>query len=120
MVDYIAMFNKKLIEFVDDLAQAFPDFGDFKVMKNVLMIACNMTPIIPSNIFNQTAIKYEQQILNRDEQFLLEEKYDDTNVDMSIADKIKDIWKQTDAENKEVIWKYLNLLVAINNKIARV
>ena len=34
--------------------------------------------------------------------------------------KIKDIWKQTDAENKEVIWKYLNLLVAINNKIARV
>lgn len=118
MVDFVAMFNSKLIEFVNDLSGAFPDFGDFKVMKNVLVAACALTPGIPQSIFHKTAIKYEHQIINRDEKFLLDEEFDQQHVDMSIANKIKMIWKQTDDHNKDVIWKYLNLLVALDKKIS--
>ena len=116
-IDFVGRFNTTLVEFVNDLAAAFPNFGDFQTMKTVLSIAVAATPKVPVSIFHKTAIKYEKQIMEKDEKFLLEETYDDEHVDMDIADKIKAIWKVTDAENKEIIWRYLKQLVMLDKRI---
>jgi hypothetical protein len=110
-------FNNRLVEFVDDLAETFPSFGDFNTMKTVLKIACAVTPSVPNNIFHKTAIRYESQIMNKDDKFLLDETYDSEHIDMDIADKIKHIWKHTDADNKAVIWQYLLILVKLDKMI---
>jgi len=36
------------------------------------------------------------------------------------VDNLRGIWKTMDAENKKVIWDYLNLLVKLNEKIVEI
>lgn len=116
MVDYHEVFNKKLIEFVDDLVSSFNGLEDFVVYKNLLNACVLVDKTAPQVMFHQTVvIPYEQHIKEKNESFLLNETYN-VGVDQGIVDKLKGIWKSLDTENKDVIWKYMQVLVVLNKK----
>jgi hypothetical protein len=118
---YFECFNEKLKEFLNDLVSAFPELKHLSVMKNGLNLAINLDVKLPQKIFNDNIREnYETRIVNKDEQFFLSEDYEHIankhNLDLDIVSKLKGIWKTLDADNKEVIWKYLQVLVVLNKR----
>lgn len=116
MVDVYELFNRKLVEFVDDLIVTFPQFSDFVGYRVLLVGSIALDKGSPQRIFNQTvAIPYERYILEKNEVFLLNERYS-TTTKQGLVDQIKQVWCTMDAGNKDVIWKYMQVLVALNRK----
>ena len=59
-----------------------------------------------------------QQILNRDEDFFLNSNYkqDNHNDNLIIIKKLKDYWKNINNNNRETIWKYLEVIITLSSK----
>ena len=122
--DFISMFNKKLLEFAEDLMYIFPTIYDFKMFK----IACDWSITIdryaPLCFFNHhIANPFHDKILTKDESFFLYETYDDCTDyiqhyghDLNLIDKLKKIWQNLDEQNKTIIWRYMQVLLAISKK----
>lgn len=121
--DWVSVFNKKLDEFTTELSTTFTEVRDFQFLRNTVRLGISMTPAIPYTIFMEHVTKpYEKYILERNEEFFLQEDYNnalkETNSQTSfdIVKQIKTIWVGLDEGNKDVIWKYLSVLVVLSKR----
>lgn len=128
MANNFDLFNKKLIEMLDDLILVLrhecPDqvnqFEGFKILTNTCVIMDNTTP---QKLFNKTvSIPYEKYILEKNEKFFLDQSYEEViepnlSIDSgSLVDKMKSVWRNLDSANKDTMWKYMQVLVALNRR----
>ena len=118
---YNECFNKKLEEFLKDLIECFPEMKDIKLLRSGIQLAKTMDVTLPQKVFDEHVHDaYEHKILNKDEGFFMNENYqhiiDTHGLDLDIVSKIKSIWNNLEERNKEVIWKYLQVLVLLNRK----
>ena len=122
---WISCFNTKFEEFMKDLIATFPEDKDFVMFKqsyNLLKIVDEKKPI---QMFRVYGPKYQERIVNQDENFFLEHDFKEeinqagnmNNLSTDLLIKLKGYWKTLNKENKEIIWKYLSLLYKINEKI---
>ena len=119
MIDPHGLFNMKFEEFLDDLIETYPDEADLQAMRKMLDWTVKiMGPNVPQEMFNScVAIPFGEKIMNKNESFFLEEcVYDPKYADINIVNKLKSKWKVLNADNKEVVWKYLHVLMIINKK----
>ena len=130
---YIESFNNKLHEFMNDLVETFPELRDLRLMKSSFIMVKSINPKLPQQIFNDhVANEFEDSIVARDEKFFMDYDYDvilqkvqqhgGDNVakldahGMNIVGYLKNIWKDLSNDNKDVIWKYLAVLLILNKK----
>jgi hypothetical protein len=126
------LFNRKLEEFASDLATTFPEVKDFATLRTSLRMALTLTPALPRALFHQYVVApYEKQILARDEQFFLDDRSEfkkqltqqtgggaGGDVSLDLVKTIQGIWRSLGEGNKDVIWKYLQVLVLLDHKCA--
>lgn len=117
-------FNSKLEEFLKDLISSYPHDKDFLMFKQSYNMLKLVDDTKPAFLFKMYTMRYLDQITNRDEKFFLDHDFNDElnsvdNKDFSseLLNKLKSYWSTMSSENKEVIWKYLNLLCKIILKI---
>lgn len=118
---YYECFNNKLDEFLKDLTNTFPDLKDIKLLRNGVNIAKVADIKLPQQVFDQTvALKYEKQILEKDENFFMNEDYTEVlsthGVDFNLVPQLKEVWTSLDESNKDAVWKYMQVLVLLNKK----
>lgn len=124
MDKYYEAFNTKLIEFVNDLMETFPEIkADLIGIKHGVNMVKNIDPKVPQVFFNDhVAAKYETQLMNRDEQFFLDHDYSQEvtrlvhGFNLDVIGKLKYIWRDLDNDNQDTIWKYIHVLLALNRK----
>lgn len=115
-------FNNVIINFIDDCILVFPEEDDFKVFKRGLNVLIKFNPKKIVTIFKQYLVLYRTKILEKNEDFFLEndykevQKYNDKEI-FDIINKIKKYWTTLDNNNKNKIWDYLVLLINISDKI---
>lgn len=125
-MDYIKVFNEKFIEFLKSLSMVYPDDKDFKLAQTGvrMMTIANETAL--QKIFHQQAAQYAGYIKSKNDAFFLEKKdYDkdisqsggNPNEAMDIVEKLKGYWSGLSDENKGIVWKYLNLLIVLDERI---
>lgn len=122
------LFNKKFIEMLEDLVLVLghecPDqvaqFEGFKVFTNTCILVDKSSP---QQLFNRSVcIPYEKYIIEKDEAFFLNKTYDTKEPlvngmdNSSLIDKLKSVWRKLDNNNKETMWKYMQVLVALNRR----
>lgn len=123
---YFNLFNEKLDEFFKDIIIAFPKINEFNKFKVGLTMLKNINPKSPQNIFNNYIIqKYRNAILIRDERFFLDITDFDINSKrrdywIDFINQLKLIWQTIDDNNKDIIWKYFNILLILNDKCLNV
>jgi hypothetical protein len=110
-----------LDEFLKDLTNTFPDLKDIKLLRNGVNIAKVADMKLPQQVFDQTvALKYEKQILEKDENFFMNEDYTEVlsthGVDFNLVPQLKEVWTSLDESNKDAVWKYMQVLVLLNKK----
>ena len=82
----------------------------------------------PQRLFHVVLPKYKEHIVSRNSEFFLTHNYEDlgqaitvnTNDDIAqeLINKLKKYWQELNDDNRETVWKYLNLLVALDEKCA--
>ena len=128
---WIECFNEKFEEFLKDLIICFPDDKDFKMFKHSFNLLKMVDKKQSIKFFKVYGPKYKEHIDNKSEQFFLEHEFkeeiehvqhlnSETNQDITyqLMIKLKSYWKNLNNENKEVIWKYLQLLYKLDEKIS--
>ena len=119
---WVTMFNNKFEEFIKDLILLYPGDQDFTAAKysfNMLKIADEYKPHI---LFREYGTRYEKYVFDKNEEFFLNHDYTDElknapNFTDDIIYKLKSYWKDMNNDNREIIWKYLEVLYKLNSKI---
>jgi hypothetical protein len=119
----ITAFNKKLGEFISDLIRAFPDDRNFKSFQASLNLVRNFDERKPQYVFHKYVVDvYRDRILSKDEQFFLENNYQEVqseDITGELIHQLKGYWANLSDENKAIVWDYLCMLVKISDKAAQ-
>lgn len=110
----VSMFNEKLSSMVNEVVQMYPSMNDFKVLKGKLSTALTLTPKLTIEIFGTHVLKYEEQIMKKDEEFFLNLDFSGTAVEE--FSHLRDVYTSSSAENKDCLWKYIILLTKVSKK----
>lgn len=121
---FFSLFNEKLSEFFKDIIKLFPNIPEFNTFKNGLNFFIIADPRCkkPQNFFNNRILsKYREAIKTKDEKFFLDDEQFDINslrrdYWIDFINQIKILWNTIDETNKDIIWKYFQVLMIINDK----
>lgn len=121
-MDYLTKFNATFTEFVDDLCTAYPNDGEFRMCKVVLGTALSVDEGLVHRFFIKKIIPaFEDKILARDDAFFTDKDYSHYASRIAGAGdliaKLKGMWSGMPAENKEAIWRYLRVLMALAKRV---
>ena len=110
-----------MINFLDELVDQFPSEGDFIIIRIFLKDKIPVQDIM--NNFITNVLPHKEKIQKKDEKFFVDgganlynnvyKSYGKTKVDL-----FKKLWKseQLDKEDREIIWKWINLFVILSEK----
>ena len=88
-MDYLGQFNDTLVELVDDLIRVFPQDGDFRMYKLAIQGAMIADRSVVHNVFrDRICLVYGDKIVARDEDFFVNNSYDDMKQEFSQAEKL--------------------------------
>ena len=119
---WIDVFNQKFEEFIKDMIMIYPADKDFKLMKNSFNLLKLADDKKPFEMFSKFGAKFEDPVKRRDENFFLTNSYNDiraeeSNLTDDLIDKLKGYWKNLSEDNKEAIWKYLEIFFKLKQTI---
>ena len=115
-------FNKQLGDFISDLMAVYPQDETFKLAKKTLAIIELADERKPIQVFSAYVPLYREKVRTRDESFLLNDSHDDIQTAAAeygvnkIIDRLKNYWREMATENKDAVWKYLQVLIALSDK----
>lgn len=120
-MDYEEKFNTTFLELLDDLIRTFPNDGEFPLYalgaKTALMADRSL---LRTKFREHIGTIFGDKILAKDDGFFLNQDYTNLTggVDnaTAIVEKLKGYWGQLDTSNRDVIWKYLRILVMLDRK----
>lgn len=99
--------------FVSELAEMYPDDPDFPLfLTSVRMLKMTNPSLLGKYILENTA-PYEEQIMNKNEQFFLEHSFESHGVDIDILSKLKNYVSTMSASSKEHVWKYCQNIIRL-------
>jgi len=123
MTSTLGMFSKQMKCLAETLAKRFPENKEIKLAYTGIsqLMAMNKKKLL--DYFMQYAYKYKEQVEKKDEKFLLDYDYSEFNgavVDdgssYDIINTLKKHWGELEEEEKEAIWKYLQVLMILSEK----
>lgn len=122
-MDYLEKFNQTFVELMDDLQGTFPHDPDFQLYGIGLRAAVLAGPqIVQDKFHRRICLPFGDKILAKDEAFFLENTFEDVQQEFSEAArmilKVKQYWADLSAADREMLWKYFQVLVRLDRKIA--
>ena len=122
---FYPMFNNKVVEFFDDLIATFPEMADFRQFKAGFRLLTTMDERQPQRLFAKHVLpKYGDVLSKRDESIFLQEGFAqqvgapaaEGDQWSDIIGRIQQVWRGTSQANKDAIWSYFQLLIALSQR----
>jgi hypothetical protein len=115
----IDTFFNQFTDFLKQLENMYPDDTDFPVFLTTLDLLKSTNPILVVKFVKENIVDlYKDKILNKDESFFLDQDYTQHgDVDLNIVHKLKKYVKDMSPNSKDVVWKYIELIMKLSMKI---
>lgn len=114
-------FNRALLDFIRDLAKSFPQVEGFRRAYASTNLMATLNPPLVQSMFNKVISPFVPRILMRDEAFFLAKDYTEeaavAGENLEFVSMIKEIWGTMSCDDKDNIWRHMEVLVAINHTI---
>jgi hypothetical protein len=108
-----ALFDQ-FISFASELASMYPDDPDFPMFQTTLRLLKITNPSLLPKYIMENASQYEDQILNKDEKFFLDNTFESHGeLNMDILSKLKGYIASMSPETKEHVWKYCQNIIRL-------
>ena len=110
-IQILQEFQTSLLAFIDELIQLMPHCGEFIAVKIFVKDRIPITEIIKH--FVKIIIPMEGLIKSRSDHVII-----DNAIFKQIdpQEKIKEIWGQIDADDRDMMWKWIEHFLAITKK----
>ena len=120
----LSAFTTQLTNLSNNLSDLYPNDADLQFSKTTINLLKSTNPRQLQRIFNSYIPKYKEQIMSKNETFLIKCDFVSNDLDKdsqsdyanSIMNNLKKYWSIMDEESKENIWKYLQVLLVLNDK----
>jgi hypothetical protein len=117
----LKLFTETLIRFFVELSETFPEERDIKIAVDLLEAAKKINPGMIRDVFYECVTRdLKEAIVKEDDAFVIihartkiATQYNEVSPALSIFDKH---WGTMSDANRQVIWKYLKVLVTLNEK----
>jgi|SRR6478609_7572698 len=110
----ITAFNNLLRDIVETLCRKFPHDKELDYTKSQVELSLSISPRTTIVSFIQSTQPYLEKILHKDEEFFLNLAGETKALSsLSIGDK----WSQLEDGEKEKLWKNVQKMVVLGNKI---
>jgi len=121
MSDVLKTFSKQLLNLNKTLSKRFPENKELSLgVTAIETIIYNNNSKKLAEMFVLYVYKYKDDVMNKNEQFLLDKDYleNDTKTkeNINIIDNLKKNWQMLNNEEKEPIWQYLQVLMVLIEK----
>lgn len=119
-VNYYAVFNTKLIDFLDDLSGVLGHVPDYKTLVSGAKFLARTNERQNAKLFIQyVSGPYGSQILERNESFFVSREYSEATESNTgdIVQLLKGVWKGLAKEDRDSIWAHLHMLVTIAGRM---
>lgn len=115
-IDVIAMFNRKLEDFLDDMSLTHPHVKEFAMLQKSTAILINVDVSQPRLLFSRYVdAPYGDAIRQRNETFLLAESFNESAThSQDVVSLLKSVWREMDVDNKDAVWRHLQTLVMLS------
>ena len=120
----LTAFNNTLIKFINELISTYPQEGTFTVLKTTISLMKRINPRKVLKIFIKNIDPFREHLMSRNEEFFLNDNYssivndtDNKQDAWKLIDKLKLYWKDTNKNNKDIIWDYFNVLLTISDRL---
>jgi hypothetical protein len=125
---YVRLFNSKADEFCKDLVITFPEVNEFKQLKSALLLLKNLDEKKPREFFNKfLTTEIREKLIGRDESFFMNEVHEHVHIVQDIqgidhsqwedvVNLLRELWSGLNDSNKDTIWKYFHVLIAVSEK----
>ena len=117
----LSVFCNQLHNFNKTLSDRFPENKDLSLCLTAVetLKSSNSKKLI--EIYVLYIYKYKSDVMNKNEKFLLETNFldnyrDMSDIDYQIMNNLKLNWRSLDDNEKESIWKYLQVLMKLVDK----
>lgn len=116
-------FNETADEFCKDLVSTFPEVKEFKQLKSGLLLLKNVNEKQPRELFHKfVAEHFHKEIVAKDDSFFLNELHNhellkgETSQWQNVLTLLRALWTGLSEVNKNNIWKYFQVLLALNDR----
>jgi hypothetical protein len=111
----VSIFNKKLMDFIKEIIEIYPNNKDFKSMRTQIRMVISSSENLPiTNFKKHVTHKYKDNIISKDEDFFL--NLDLTGTPFVSFNYLKDLWKNMSENTKNAMWKHIELLTKLSEK----
>ena len=125
-MSYLSAFTNQMDAFASELSSMFPEDVDLKTALNMIRMIKKVNPRKLLNIFEKFACGYKDQIMAKDERFLIDHDFKDlasktgqSDYTYSLVIQIKSHWKDMSNESKEASWQYFIVLFKLAEKLSQ-
>jgi len=119
----LSAFTQQLLNLATNLSDMYPNDTDLEFTKNSISLFKTTNPRKLQKAFNTYIAIYSGQIIEKDESFFINtDIVNDLNLENKspnaefIMITLKKYWEDMDDTSKNNIWKYLQVLLILNNK----
>jgi hypothetical protein len=126
----IELFVKQLKSFAEVLRDRFPDESFFKKGVTAITAMKTLSPEKCMKLFIANSYKYREHVMAKNEYALLNHDYTEgileiaketseditTERSIELIGTLKEYWCDLDSEEKENMWKYLQVLMVLADK----
>jgi len=109
-----ALFEQ-FTSFLVELRDMYPQDTDFPMFVTSITLLKNTNPSMLAKYIYENTNKFEEKIMNKDENFFLDNNFDEYNgyVDMDIFGKLKQYVASMSPSSKDSVWKYCQNIVRL-------
>ena len=114
-------FNKNAKLFIRDLVKVYPEQRFLKLIHTAYKLCKTLNRKLPQRYFNKYVGAYTNYVFTKDDAFLTSGDVFSEFISVyksftGIDTFIKQEWPKLSDHNKEMVWKYLQVLCILNNK----
>jgi hypothetical protein len=114
-----AFFNQ-FHEFLEQLAQVFPDDADFPAYTMALSLLQRTNPGLVVSEFKTHVFPFTDVIQAKNSDFFLKHDFSDYASDDTLGQiigKLKGMWTELSENNKSSIWNYITLILTLAKRL---
>jgi hypothetical protein len=108
-------FHNNYIQFFNEMIDLFPNDSDLITIRTLLKTQISSTDVM--TIFINRILPIKKMVVDRDDSFFLEKCNLFDELDPTKVNHFKKIWQSNISnEDKDIIWKYFDVLIILTEK----
>lgn len=113
------IFKQTINQFMDFLGDQYSSQSDMMMLILAYRVMIQSDTTDMDQLFEMFTIRilpYENLINNNDENYFLNEDINTSGDSIKHIFRLRELWKYSNAEIKQIIWKYVKVLLALSNQ----